>query len=158
MNKFLRREAAFRCPVHQGIMAEAIKQLGLHGCFSKEKVLDSTSFSAMSDAIRWDYIREFIESETGICLTPVSEAFFNKKQHEESVTKSAFERLIATGYGKKTAGYANATMYEGRVAIQALRQRYSQALGAVSAAEKGRARLSSVGIAYQEKALIENKG
>ena len=40
MSKYLRREKAKECPIHQMVLEEAAKQLELHGVFEKDAVLD----------------------------------------------------------------------------------------------------------------------
>lgn len=104
MSKWLRRDKAKECPIHMMVMEEAARQLSLHGVFEKEAVLDDMNLSAMSDAIRWDYIREFLEEEQGCEMVPLASAYFKRhKKNEEHVNPIKF---IAQGYGKKTVGFA----------------------------------------------------
>jgi hypothetical protein len=107
MSKHLRREAARACPIHQTIMETAADQLCLHGVFEKDAILDQLNLKAMSDAIRWDYIRDFLQEEQGCELVPLASAYFKRHQRHDEIANPS--RYIAGGHGKKTAGYAAIT-------------------------------------------------
>lgn len=103
MNKWLRREKARVCPIHQAVLDESARQLSHEGVFSKDEVLDALNFEAVAEAIRWDYIRAFLEEEQGCELVPLAAAYFKRHSREAEITKP--EKFLATGHGKKTAGY-----------------------------------------------------
>lgn len=105
MTKFLRREKARGCPVHQVVLEAAGTMLELHGVFSKEEVLESTKMIAMGEAIRWDYVTEWLREEQGVELVPVREAFF--KRHSKGRLERMPEKFLAAGHGVRTAGWAS---------------------------------------------------
>ena len=105
MIKFLRREKARGCPVHQVVLETAGAMLELHGVFSKEDVLEDTKMTAMGDAIRWDYVIEWLREEQGVELVPVREAFF--KRHSRERLERMPEKFLAAGHGVRTAGWAS---------------------------------------------------
>jgi protein involved in sex pheromone biosynthesis len=105
MSKFLRREKARGCPVHQVVLETAGAMLELHGVFSKEEVLEDTKMAAMGDAIRWDYVIEWLRDEQGVELVPVREAFF--KRHSRERLERMPEKFLAAGHGVRTAGWAS---------------------------------------------------
>ncbi|MGB1066181.1 MAG: hypothetical protein ACPGZR_09310 [Paracoccaceae bacterium] len=107
MSKHLRREAARSCPIHQTIMETAADQLSLHGVFEKDAILDQLNLKAMSDAIRWDYIRDFLQQEQKCELVPLASVYFKRHQMHDEIANPS--RYIAGGHGKKTAGYAAIT-------------------------------------------------
>jgi protein involved in sex pheromone biosynthesis len=105
MSKFLRRDKARGCPVHQVVLETAGAMLELHGVFSKEEVLEDTKMTAMGDAIRWDYVIEWLREEQGVELVPVREAFF--KRHSRERLERMPEKFLAAGHGVRTAGWAS---------------------------------------------------
>lgn len=137
--KYMKRETAKGCPVHQAVMDTASDELAQHGYFSKVDVLDSLSFGAMEDAIRWDYLREFLEADYGIELIPLSKKFFNGEMvrlpgnsnrtrvHYDPVKDP--EKCIAMGNGKKTYGYASVEVAGGALAIKTFERKKGMANG-----------------------------
>jgi hypothetical protein len=110
--KFLRREKARKCPVHTAVGEKAIDYLVKAGAFCRQTVLDELDLDSMSDSIRWDYVREFIEEDQGCELIPVSALFFKapwSKDRKESPMDVKPEKYLASGHGKRTAGYASVT-------------------------------------------------
>jgi len=107
VSKYLRKEKARACPVHMAIMDECAKQLNLHGVFEKSEILSNLSLDAMVDAVRWDYVREFLEDELGCEMVPLASAYF--KRHKKSEEQVNPQKFIAMGHGKKTTGYATVT-------------------------------------------------
>lgn len=108
---YLRKDRALSCPIHRAIKDEAAKRLAHSGVFSKEEVLDALNFRAVEDAIRWDYVREFLQEDEGCELVPLALSFFEKsrtekRRMEEKVNPTKF---LAQGHGKKTIGYAAVT-------------------------------------------------
>jgi len=104
MSKWLRREQAKACPFHKAILEESAARLAHAGDFKKDEVLKALNFMTIQDAIRWDYIREFLEEAQKCELVPVSLAYFKRHKREEEFLNP--ERFIAIGHGKKTQGYA----------------------------------------------------
>lgn len=116
--RYLRREKARRCPVHTAVLDACSERLSDHGWFEKEEVVNSLNFEAVSDSIRWDYIMDFLRTEEGGEFVPLAARFFKRHKHSERVDHP--ERFIATGHGKKTAGYANVELDNGQLAIRHL--------------------------------------
>ena len=107
MSRFLRKEKARVCPIHNAVYDAAAARLGHDGVFSKEEIIEALRFDAVADAIRWDYIREFLEHDQGCSLTPLAAAYFKRHKREAEILNTS--RYIAVGHGKKTAGYAAVT-------------------------------------------------
>ena len=121
MLKYLRKEGARQCPIHTAVYEAAVDSLVMFGVFSKEDVINSLNFGAVADAIRWDYIREFIEEEQKCDLVPLAQTYFNRhKKAEEAVNPG---RFIAMGFGKKTFGFAAVTPQNDHLVIERIRQR-----------------------------------
>ena len=124
----LTREKARGCPVHSALFDRALDLLEDNGYFSKDEVTDACHFEAIADSIRWDYIKERIEETHGVNLLPVCSRFF--RTHVEGKDggriRTADERKVspgkylAGGHGKKTAGYCNVTLDDGKLAIKKL--------------------------------------
>lgn len=132
--RYLRREKARRCPVHTAVLDACSERLSDHGWFEKEEVVNSLNFEAVSDSIRWDYIMDFLRTEEGGEFVPLAARFFKRHKHSERVDHP--ERFIATGHGKKTAGYANVELDNGRLAIRHLGSKRSMANGVAKAFRK----------------------
>ena len=126
--KYLRRETAIECPVHTMVKEAAAGLLELHGSFEKKDVLERCSMMAMSEAIRWDYIREFLQDEQGCELVPLASVYFKRHKYQEELTDP--QRFLAQGHGKKTAGYAAVTMENDHLIVRRLQQRKAMANGA----------------------------
>jgi hypothetical protein len=110
MTKFLRKEVALKCPVHTAVREKAAEYLELHGAFCRDTILSELSLEAMAESVRWDYIREFLQNDQGCELIPVSALFFKNprsKERKESPMNIKPEKYIASGHGKRTAGYAS---------------------------------------------------
>ena len=134
MSKWLRRGKAKACPIHMAVSDEASKQLQLHGVFEKASILDDLNLSAVSDAIRWDYIREFLQDEQGCELVPLAASYFKRhKRGEEQVNPAKF---IALGYGKKTMGFAAVMPENDHLVVARIKSRKAMANG-VGAAFQG---------------------
>ncbi len=141
MSKWLRKEKARACPVHMQVMEASAKQLELHGVFEKDAVLDDLNLAAMTDAIRWDYVREFLQDEQGCELVPLASAYFKRhKVTEEHVNPAKF---LAQGHGKKTAGYAAVVPEHDHLVVARLRFRKAMANG--------------VGVAFQDYLVATEK-
>jgi len=141
MSKWLRKEKARACPVHMQVLEASAKQLELHGVFNKDTVLSGLNLSAMTDAIRWDYIREFLQDEQGCELVPLAAAYFKRhKVTEEHVNPAKF---LAQGHGKKTAGYAAVVPDNDHLVVERLKCRQAMANG--------------VGVAFQDYLVATEK-
>lgn len=92
------------CKVHRELMDEAIKQLESHDTFRFEDLLDALSLQLMSVSIRWDYIREFIEEDTGEDLVPVAETYFRRHSNKEELANPG-KFVAGAGGSKEAAGY-----------------------------------------------------
>ena len=64
--KFLRREVARKCPVHQAVLDESLNQLAEYGYFSKNDIIEQIGMPAMAEAVRWEYVAEF-NKQDGAC-------------------------------------------------------------------------------------------
>jgi len=146
-NTYLRREKARKCPVHTTILEVATTQLAEFGYFSKGDVLRENSLEAMEPAVRWDYIREFIEADYGIELVPLAQRFFDtvgKETHrrggftvETAVHRALYpQKYVAAGHGKRTAGYCNADFDNGRFAVVRLQHKREMLNGVAKAFNK----------------------
>jgi hypothetical protein len=129
--QFLRREAARACPIHGLVYECAVKYLVEFGVFSKQEVIDELNFGAISDSVRWDYIREFIQEDQKTELIPLAENFFTRhKKAEERVNPG---RFIAQGHGKKTFGYAAVTPENDHLVVRRIEQRKAISNGVADA-------------------------
>lgn len=133
MSKYLRKDKARSCPVHMAIMDECAKQLHLHGVFEKDEILASLNLEAMIDAVRWDYIRAFLEDELGCEMVPLASAYF--KRHKKSEEHVNPQKFIALGHGKKTAGFATVTQENDHLFICRLKTKRAMANGVGKAFE-----------------------
>jgi len=135
--KFLRKATAKKCPIHKVVLDSVQDALVEVGYFSKDEILEGLDFTAVSESIRWDYIREFIQSDLDIELVPVVSRFFKAyvKDASGNRVKTSDERKIrpekylAQGNGKKTAGYCNITLDEGTLAVRRLAQKKAMTNG-----------------------------
>lgn len=133
MSKFLRREAAVKCKIHQEVKKAAIEKLGLHGVFEKDEVLDELQYKAVTDAIRWDYIREFIQEEQGCELVPLASTYFKRHSRAQEIANPS--RFIAGGHGKKTAGYAAVEPQNDHLVVAKLKIKHAISKGVSIACE-----------------------
>jgi hypothetical protein len=134
MSKYLRKEKARGCPVHMAIMDECSRQLSLHGVFQKDAVLEALNLEAMTDAVRWDYIRSFLEDELGCEMVPLASVYFKRHRLEEERVNP--QRFIATGHGKKTAGFATVTHENDHLYVSRIEAKKSMANGVGKAFEE----------------------
>jgi hypothetical protein len=85
------------------VLDTARRHLKGTGCFSKEEVITETNMAGVENAIRWDYIREFLSTELGPLVPVVSRFFKTRPGYSHALNP---EKFVAQGYGKKTAGFA----------------------------------------------------
>ena len=121
MSRFLRREKAYGSPIYQAILEEAGRRLEHVGCFEKWDIIEKLNFDAIEDAIRWDYIREFLQERTGCELVPLSASFFKRHKFQEEIANPG--KFIAVGHGQKTAGYATVSARNDHLVIERVKER-----------------------------------
>src|SRR5215472_2760135 len=98
-------------PTHQEIIAECDNQLAVVGSFHKASVLAKLKHTALAKAIRWDHIVTILATgQYDHKLVAVSERYFRRKDGD------GIEQFVATGYGKRTAGWARASLENGLLA------------------------------------------
>lgn len=139
MARYLTREKARFCPIHQAIQNKVIQLLNDKQYFSKEEVLIALSFEAVEDSIRWDYIVNAISIDNGVDLIPLAQRFFKPFNGKKKLTgKEQLERpeqCMATGHGKKTFGYCNMFLNGGIYAVQTKKYKESMRNGVQKAFE-----------------------
>ncbi len=146
--KYLRREVARACPVHQMVLDRAMDDLAEYGYFSKQDVVKESGMIAMVDSIRWDYLAEFIREDGRCELVPLAARFWKMKPTERLLFP---ERAIAGGHGKKTAGYALVTLDNGNLAIEQLERKRSVTNGVGQAFNKYRTELDQRNLLDEDK-------
>jgi hypothetical protein len=100
----VQKQTVRRCPVHQTLMDEAVKQLEAKNAFAFEGILELCNYGAMKESIRWDYIREFIEEDTSQQLVPMAAEYFRRHSREHELANPG--RFVAgAGGNKEAAGY-----------------------------------------------------
>jgi hypothetical protein len=131
MNKRLRRDAARACPVHKAVYDEAVRRLIAHDQFSFNEVLEATRLTAMAEAIRWDYIREFILEDHDLRdLIPLSQAYYERHKRESELANPG--KYVAWGGANREAvGYASATEDNRHLVVARLQQRRSVLNGSI---------------------------
>lgn len=134
MAKWLRYEKALASKVYRDIAADASDRLHDSGHFAKEDVLESTGYQVISDDIRWDYIKRMIEEQYDVELVPLAFAYFKRHSKKEEMTVPA--RFIATGYGKRTVGFALVSEQNGHLVLSHLDRKRGKIAGAVKSANK----------------------
>ena len=182
--KYMKFEAAKRCEVHGKVYNQAVDDLTLDGYFCKDEVIEKTKMGTMEDSIRWDYIKKMIEDEYGAYeLIPLAASFWkempknrrvkdeNGSTNNETVWLSPTEqkerwintklknpvKYLATGHGKKTAGFGLVCSANGSMVIRALEQKAKVANGVREAARKAgaAAKKSHPNLTASVRALIE---
>lgn len=157
MSKYLRKEKARGSPIYMSILDKCADELALHGVFRKDKVLDELALDTVSDAIRWDYIREFLEDEQGCEMVPLAEAYF--KRHGSNEERINPQKFIAMGHGKKTAGYASVSHENDHLFIARIEHKRMMSNGVGKAFEEFASRVAQkrleLGIADGPKSLTE---
>lgn len=133
MSKYLRKDKARGCPVHMAVLDECGRQLSLHGVFEKSAVLEYLNLEAMADSVRWDYVRSFLEEEQGCEMVPLASVYFKRHKLEEERVNP--QRFIATGHGKKTAGFATVTQENDHLYISRIDTKKKMANGVGEAFE-----------------------
>ena len=127
MSKYMRREVIRECAIHQSIMDLASEGLETNGSFRKLNVIEALGLRAVEDSIRWDYIRDFLQEDQDCELVPVAERYF--KQHQLAEEHTTPEKFIASGNGKKTAGFVSVIEGTDHLVVRRLQQRQALANG-----------------------------
>jgi len=96
------------------------------GYFRKDALLERARMSAMSSAIRWDYIADFVKEDGKCELIPLAARFW-RMSPEDRIVKP--EKALAGGHGKKTAGYALVSVEHSALAVRQLKNKRSLANG-----------------------------
>ena len=126
--KWLRKEKARLCPIHQAVLQTTLDELHTHGYFHKQEVLEQLSFDAVAEAIRWDYISEFIRDDLSEEIVPLAQAFWTGTKADKAAKRKITPELrkknpgayLAMGHGKRTAGYALVSVDDHRLAVKHL--------------------------------------
>ena len=141
MTKWLRYDQASKSKPYKEIANVAAERLTAGGSFQKEEVLEKTGYAVFDD-IRWDYIKRMIEEEHATELVPLAGVYFQpRKSRDRELAgdpKIFPARYIATGHGKKTAGYAIASEDNGHFVVEILKIKTNRARGMMKAAETTR--------------------
>jgi hypothetical protein len=135
--KYLRYEKAIASKVYREIVDECVVRLNDHGTCIKQDVLDRTGYDAVSDDLRWDYIRRMIETSYDTELIPLAPSFMKRHRKQEEITFT--ERFVARGNGRRTIGYANASQQNGHFVIHRMMMKTKMAKGFTESAERTRA-------------------
>src|SRR5262245_20410487 len=119
-----------KCQFHGQVFKEAVKALIADKAFNKDKIITLLAYEGIASAIHWDYIRRKIEhgiAQGGIQteLLPLAAAFF-KKHRQPGVSINA----LLAGPGGKAAGFAIATVEDGKIALATVQLRINQQTGA----------------------------
>jgi len=142
--KYLHRTIAQKCPIHQAVKDTAIDLIMEKSFFSKEEILEKTNFKAVESAIRWDYVREFIENDEKVELIPLTERFFKwrltKTERDSGIPSNKNEainkvpeKFIAGGNGRRTFGYLMADSTYPSITIAKMATRRSHRNGVAKA-------------------------
>lgn len=123
------------CKVHNEIKDRCVELLRLRGSFEFDRVLEDTGYRSVADSIKWHLIGDMIGKEHEIGLIPVARRFF----HQRSVASNPEGwkpeanpgKFLATGNGKKTAGYASIDPRNSFLAVRLLENREAVADGVV---------------------------
>jgi hypothetical protein len=75
-----------------------------------------------------------IEEQEGVTLIPLAASYFKRHKWEEETRYP--EKFVATGHGKKTVGYASATLENGHFIIHRLEQRTKIANGMIKSTNR----------------------
>jgi hypothetical protein len=119
-----------QCAFHAAVLTECVNALAAEKAFNKDKIIGKLHYEGIASAIHWDYIRRRIEqgiAESGNAteLLPLAAAFF--KRHRAS--GDSINSLLA-GPGGKSAGFALATIEDGKIALATVQLRVNQQEGA----------------------------
>ena len=158
MKTYIKYSTALKCGMHRAVVARAIEDLENVGVFRKSRVLARAKAEAVVDGINWEFIKRMIEEEDKMgkyCLIPLAESFWKtprrkqvckdegkefteaqveadyKMQVQEDVHNRAKNpgKFIASGHGKKTAGYGLITKDNGAISIAYLERKNKVAVG-----------------------------
>ena len=123
--KWLRKERARLCPIHQAVFKwKTRKNCTLTAISTSGKQAQQLSFEAVAEAIRWDYISEFIRDDLSEEIVPLAQAFWTGTKADKAAKRKITPELrkknpgayLAMGHGKRTAGYALVSVDDHRLA------------------------------------------
>jgi len=129
MSKWLRKEVARACPVHNAIYNEVVARVGAQQRFAIQEILEALNYTAMADSIRWDYIVEFLRDEHAIDCIAVHFEIFKRHSRQKELLEP--EKFVAIGYNKKAAGWAAIVPENAHLVAVTLKHRRSVANGVV---------------------------
>lgn len=132
--KYLRYERAQSLPAYMKLVAECTLELTQHGCFSKQPVVDRAGLTGVDGDIRWDYVVRMIEEQESTELIAMAPAFFKRHKKEVEALKPA--AFMATGSGRKTAGYAIVSKQNGHFVVHRLKLKRAMATGLTASAQR----------------------
>jgi len=143
MTKWMPYEAVKTCPHHIKIKDECEQWLSSFGHFEKEEVIEQTGSKYIASAIRWDYIVHWIEEDKKYFLIPVAGSYFPKKRSEikfkrENDEHKVPEKYIATGHGKRTAGFVAGNTENGHFVRYVIKTKFSNVYGGSTVDENGK--------------------
>ena len=67
------------CPLHNQLIDEAIRSITNYAVFSIDHLVKICNFGAIAGSIKWNYIKEAVEDQTGTTLIPVVKKLFRGK-------------------------------------------------------------------------------
>lgn len=151
---YIKYSTFLKCPVHQSVCEECLARLTSVGYFEKEAVLRAKFLSTMSGAIQWQFVQQWLDEKNGARVVPVSSAFFRLKDHYTNPdAKAAAElrlsnpgRCLASGHGKRTAGYVAVTFQGGVLAQTKLEIRKRVAVGTARSATSFEGEMTGKGL------------
>jgi hypothetical protein len=143
---YLLYEKAKASAAYIALVATAVNSLTTKGSFSRVEVMAANpQYAVFEDAVNWKYVVRMIEEQEKVTLIPLAASYF--KRHARIDEKSFPERFAAVGYGKKTAGYALATLQYGHFVVYLLEHKRKRADGVAKAVNKSYAAAAGAGIA-----------
>lgn len=102
--KIVHKRTVRKCPIHRTLRDKAVDQLNERSKFEFAALLELTGFVAMEESVKWDFIHDFIEEDTGQELIPVADDYFRRHQFQDELI-SPEKYLAGAGGNKRTAGY-----------------------------------------------------
>ena len=151
---YIKYTTFLKCPVHEKVRDECLARLVAVGYFEKEAVLRAKGLSTMANSIQWHFIQQWLDEKNGARVVPVSSAFFRLKDHYTNPdAKAAAElrlanpaRCLASGHGKRTAGYVAVTFQGGVLAQTKLEIRKKVAVGTAKSASAFEGEMAGKGL------------
>lgn len=130
--KYTRKLAARQCEIHSKIYYMAFDFLCDQDFYSEDKIVEKLELKIFQNAIRWDYIGEFLKEDMGEDLIPIVASFFKEIEKDKEKAIIQFNKdpgkYIAVGNGKKTKGYARICSKTGALAEHRMNHKKEQAI------------------------------